>query len=101
MFLIINVVQFKGLITKIYFSNVKIYHSSALVKIDDEEDKKKILIKNTKKNNFSTIDNIDVVSLNYCFIPNNEIGKILGLEGFFNKEKNRKHHETFIYICLL
>ena len=26
--------------------------------------------------------------LNYGFIPNNDIGKILGLEGSFNKEKN-------------
>ena len=34
-----------------------------------------------------SINNIDA-SLNYGFIPNNDIGKILGLDGSFNKEKN-------------
>ena len=38
--------------------------------------------------NFFTLSNLDVVCLNYWFIPNNDIGKILGLEGSFNKEKN-------------
>ena len=84
------VIFLKGISTylKIYFSNVHIHHNSALVKIEDEQDKKKILIKNIKKNNFFSINNIDVVSLNYGFIPNNDIGKILGLDGFFNKEKS-------------
>lgn len=80
----------QGILTylKILFSKVKIYHESALVKIENEKDKKKILIKNLKNNNLIYINNIDAVSLNYGFIPNNDIGKILGLDGSFNREKN-------------
>ena len=48
---------------------------------------KKILIKNFKNNNSFSINNIDAVSLNYGFNPNNDIGKILGLDGSFNKKK--------------
>ena len=73
---------------KIYFSKTNIFHDSALVKIENESNKKKIVLKNIKNNNFFTLSNVDVVCLNYGFIPNNDIGKILGLEGSFNKEKN-------------
>ena len=58
---------------KIYFSKTNIFHDSALVKIENESNKKKIVLKNIKNNNFFTLSNVDVVCLNYGFIPNNDI----------------------------
>ena len=34
------------------------------------------------------IENVDVVSINYGFQPNNDIAKILGLKGHFDNKKN-------------
>ena len=71
----------------IFFSSTKIIHESFINEIKEFNGKKIITIekKDSKKIKFN---DIDVVSLNYGFYPNNDIGKLLGLDGQFNKKKN-------------
>ena len=73
---------------RIYFSKTKIFHQTVLEKITQDDLRKKITISNIKKNLKKTINDIDIVCINYGFTPNNDIGKLFGLKGFFNKEKN-------------
>ena len=60
--------------------------SMFIEKIEDVQGKKIVSI--NKNDQIIKLDNIDVVSINYGFQPNNDIAKILGLKGFFNKHKN-------------
>jgi len=71
----------------IFFSNTKIIHESFVNEIKEFNGKKTITIE--KKNNKKIeLKDIDIVSLNYGFCPNNDIGKLFGLDGQFNKKKN-------------
>ncbi len=67
-------------------NKTKIIHGAFLKKIEDVQGKKIVSI--NKNDQITKLDNIDVVSINYGFQPNNDIAKILGLKGFFNKHKN-------------
>jgi len=66
-------------------SSTKIFHNSYLKKIEDKEGKKIVSINNNGK--VIEIDNVDAVSINYGFQPNNDIAKILGLKGEFDTKK--------------
>jgi glycine/D-amino acid oxidase-like deaminating enzyme/thioredoxin reductase len=71
----------------IFFSNTKIIHESFISEIKEINNKKNIYVKKRNRNEI-IFNDIDVVSLNYGFHPNNDIGKLLGLDGHFNKKKN-------------
>lgn len=71
----------------IFFSNTKIIHQSFIDEIKEKNGKKSISIRKTNNHKIE-FNHIDIVSLNYGFYPNNDIGRLLGLEGAFNKEKN-------------
>ncbi len=71
----------------IFFSNTKIIHQSYVKEIKEIDGKKSISIE-TKNKNKIIFNDIDVVSLNYGFYPNNDIGRLLGLDGTFNIKKN-------------
>ena len=58
------------------------------VKEIKEIDGKKSISIETKNKNKIIFNDIDVVSLNYGFYPNNDIGRLLGLDGTFNIKKN-------------
>ncbi len=67
-------------------NKTKIIHNSLLKKIEDNNGKKVVHVHSGKK--ILKLNNIDAISINYGFQPNNDIAKILGLKGFFNKDKN-------------
>ncbi len=74
---------------KSYFkvlNNTQIFHGAYLKKIEDIKGKKSVSI--NKDGKIFKLDDVDVVSINYGFQPNNDIAKIFGLKGFFNKHKN-------------
>ena len=83
------IIFLKGIINyiNIVFSKTKIIHNSFLQRINEVDGKKKIFIKKDNKHNIEFHD-MDVVSLNYGFQPNNDIAKLFGLKGEFNKIKN-------------
>jgi glycine/D-amino acid oxidase-like deaminating enzyme/thioredoxin reductase len=71
----------------IFFSDTKIIHEAFIAEIKEVDGKKSIFIEKKNKKNLE-LNSIDIVSLNYGFYPNNDIGKLLGLDGQFNKKKN-------------
>lgn len=71
---------------KVLNSNSEIIHDSYLKRIEDKNGKKIACIQ--KKGKIIKIENIDVVSINYGFQPNNDIAKLLGLKGHFDNKKN-------------
>ena len=71
---------------KVLNSPAKIIHNSYLERIKDKNGKKVIHIR--KKEKAIIFENIDVLSINYGFQPNNDIAKILGLKGQFDNKKN-------------
>lgn len=80
---------FKGVINYLSLLNQSsnILHEHVLKEIKDDNGKKTIILID-KKNNSKKINDIDVVCLNYGFYPNNDIARLLGLSGSFNKKKN-------------
>ncbi len=71
---------------KVLKSSTKIIHGSYLKKIEDNNETKIVSV--DKNGEIIKFENVDVVSINYGFQPNNDIAKILGIDGHFDNKKN-------------
>jgi len=88
-FILSPLIFFKGVIDYLKLLNrgPKIIHEHVLKEIKDDNGKKTIILIDKNKK-YKEINDIDVVCLNYGFYPNNDIARLLGLSGSFNKKKN-------------
>ena len=80
---------FKGVINylKLLTKKSQVFHEHTLKDIREDNGKKTVSLV-SKNNKIIEINDVDVVCLNYGFYPNNDIARLLGLSGSFNKKKN-------------